>query len=455
MRRDTRGPVSGLLIGLIAGIWALGCSASRPTEGRPNLLLISMDTTRADRLGLYGYERDTSPNLDRLARESVVYTEAHSTTSWTLPAHASLFTGKFPSSHGARFDAEGSLILEGFRGFAPEDLVRAQGLGADQRTLAELLGESGYRTAAVVAGPWLTRVFGLDKGFDHYDDSNIAHVDGRLAHQVTDRALAWIDENARERFFLFLNYYDPHEPYEDREKRAREFLPRGAWLGEPGKLTSEGRRASYDAEIHFMDFHIGRLLDGLRVRGLYDRTWIIALADHGELLGEHGQWAHGYHLTQPELKIPLLMKYPRGEVAPTRLDTPVQLTDVFAMVLDRLGIAPPPDAQGIASPQPDRPMVAELRSLSPDERPGWWMLIEGPFKYLRNTRGEQRLFNLAGDPGEDRDRASLEPERVRTMATRLDEFLAALPKPARPDSEEVRDVDEETRRALRNLGYLE
>jgi arylsulfatase A-like enzyme len=455
MRRDSWRLMIGLMVGSVAGVWALGCSVNPPAEERPNLLLITLDTTRTDRLGLYGYERDTSPNLDRLARESVVYTGALSTTSWTLPAHASLFTGKFPSSHGARFDPEGSLILEGFRGLEERDIVRAQGLGADQRTLAELLGEAGYLTGAVVAGPWLKRVFGLDKGFDHYDESEINHLHGRLASQVTNAALAWIDENASERFFLFLNYYDPHYPYQDREKRAQDFLPPGAWDGKPGKLTPEGIRAHYDAEIHYMDRHIGRLLDGLRVRGLYHRTWIIVVADHGELLGENGQWAHGYHLTQPELKVPLVMKYPQGEVAPTRLDTPVQVTDVFAIVLDRLGLAPSPDAQGIASPQPDHPMVAELRSLTPDERPGWRMLIEGPFKYLWNTRGEQMLFNLAGDPGETRDRASLEPERVQAMATRLDAFLAALPKPTRPDSEEVRDVDEETQRALRNLGYLE
>lgn len=445
----------GLMVGIFAGIWGLGCSANAPVEERPNLLLITLDTTRADRLGCYGYPRDTSPNLDRLARESAVYTGAFSTTSWTLPAHASLFTGKFPSSHGARFDPEGPLILEGFRGFEEGDLVRARGLDDDPRTLAELLGEAGYVTGAVVAGPWLTRVFGLDRGFDQYDDANIGHVDGRRAGQVTHRALSWIDENPGERFFLFVNYYDPHSPYEDREGRARDFLPPGAWAGEPGKLTKDGLRAHYDAEIHYMDLNIGRLLEGLRARGLYDRTWIIVLGDHGELLGEHGRWGHGYHLTQPELQIPLLMKYPQGEVMPSRVDVPVQITDVFAMVLDRLGIARPPDAQGVASPRPDHPVVAELLSLSPEQRPGWEALIEGPFKYLRNTRGEQMLFNLAGDPGEDRDRAALEPERVQAMAARLDEFLAALPRPAPSDSDEVREVDEETRRALRNLGYLE
>jgi hypothetical protein len=111
MRRDSWGLMIGLMVGIVAGVWALGCSANRPAEERPNLLLISMDTTRADRLGLYGYQHDTSRNLDRLARESVLYTGALSTTSWTPPAHASLFTGKFPSSHGARFDPEGSLVI--------------------------------------------------------------------------------------------------------------------------------------------------------------------------------------------------------------------------------------------------------------------------------------------------------------------------------------------------------
>jgi arylsulfatase A-like enzyme len=453
--RGCLGP-RGLLAAIIAGIGALGCSAGPATGDRPNLLLITLDTTRSDRLGLYGYERDTSPNLDRLARDSVVYTAAFSTSSWTLPSHASLFTGKFPTSHGASFDPEGLLILgDGFCRAGYLDGIRVQGLGIDQHTLAELLGDAGYVTSAVVAGPWLKRVFGLDKGFDQYDDSGIGDMRGRLAKHVTNRALAWIDENAGERFFLFLNYYDPHSPYEDRQKRVKDFLHPGAVAGTPDNRTPEGARACYDVEIRYMDRHIGRLLDDLRRRGLYHRTWIIVVGDHGELLGENGKWGHGYDLTQAELRIPLLIKYPRDEAAPRHVDMPVQLTDVFAMVLDRLGIALPPGTQGFASPQPNHRIVAELYSFNPDEFSSSRVLIEGPFKYVWNAHGEQRLFNLAGDPDEAQDRATVEPELVQAMAARLDEFIGALPRPIRSDSEEVRTVDEETTRALRNLGYLE
>jgi arylsulfatase A-like enzyme len=291
--------------GLAAALVLVACTTAAATEApqRPNIVLVTLDTTRADRLGLYGYGRNTSPHLDRLARDSLVYDRAYSTSSWTLPAHASLFTGKFPTSHGARLDPKGPLVLaEGIVGpFSSEDL-RARGLSTGEQTLAGILAGLGYETAAFVGGPWMKQLFSLGRGFAHYDDDDVTDVKGRLAAQLSDAALAWIEAHASQRFFLFLNYYDPHFPYEDPEGLIREFLPAGSRVWPP-QPTQEYVDAAYDAEVLYMDKHFGRLLDRMRALGLYDDAWIIVTADHGELLGEHGEKGHGRTLYQEEIRI--------------------------------------------------------------------------------------------------------------------------------------------------------
>ncbi len=174
-----------LAVGLSPGFWISGC-AQRQKGKRPNVILVTLDTTRADRLGCYGYYRQTSPNLDKLADDSLVYTRAIAPSSWTLPSHASLFTGKFTSSHGAQKDPHGPLHLsEAIKGPESFKVARARGLSHNELTLAQILREAGYTTGAVVGGPWMKRVFGLDKGFSFYDDSQISTVGGRLARDVT------------------------------------------------------------------------------------------------------------------------------------------------------------------------------------------------------------------------------------------------------------------------------
>ncbi|MEN8184047.1 MAG: sulfatase, partial [Myxococcota bacterium] len=271
-----------------------GCGSEAPRE-RPNVLLITLDTTRRDRLGLYGYERPTSPHLDELASHATVFENAYSTSSWTLPAHASLFTGRYPTSHGMRHDPEGSLILADAID-APEG-IRARSLDAEARTLAEILGDAGYQTGAVVAGPWLIGSFGLARGFEHYDDKGVAA--GRRAADVTTSALRWLDD-VPEPFLLFLNYFDPHLPYAPPPAYRRSFLPSDVSVN----LRSSAQAPSlYDAEILYMDEQLGKLFRSLRERGLYDRTLIVVTADHGELLGDRGEWGHERYLWEPLLRV--------------------------------------------------------------------------------------------------------------------------------------------------------
>jgi arylsulfatase A-like enzyme len=430
----------------------LGC-AGRGRRDRPNIILITLDTTRRDRLGCYGADRQTSPNLDRLAEDSSLYTQAFSTSSWTLPAHASLFTGKHPSSHGARHDPEGPLRLsQAIRGGKDWDQLRARGLAEGERTLAGILQEAGYVTGAVVAGPWMKRIFGLDRGFGAYDDFQILARNGRPAAEVTLSASRWVEDVRGERFFLFLNYFDPHGPYFPPPAFRHAFLPEGASPESSGSIDTI--RALYDAEILYMDHHIGKLLDRLRELDLYDGTWILVTADHGELLGEHSLMGHGHTLYQEELHVPLLVKHPDGENGPARIDVPVQVTDILPMILERLKIPPPPSIQGTARPGDDRPIIAEVHPLPSISAFGSSRaIIDGGFKFIWNEKGDHLLFHLTEDPGENVNLIARKPDRVKRLASKLERTLAALPKPGPAGPE--RAVDEETERALKSLGYLQ
>jgi arylsulfatase A-like enzyme len=420
---------------------------------RPNVLLVTLDTTRADHLGVYGYARDTSPHLDRLATESVVYTRAIATSSWTLPSHASLFTGKLPTGHGARFDSEGSLVLgKSVRG--PMDLTefRAFPISEQEVTLAERLRQGGYATGGVVGGPWLKRVFGLARGFEFYADDGIDTLAGARGDRVTDAALRFLEDVGDRPFFLFVNYYDPHGPYAAplRHRLAIDWRLLFSGDAPPPELVS----LAYDAEIHFADAELGRLLGRLRALGLYDDTLVVVTADHGELLGEHGRFHHGYFLTEPELHVPLIVKHPRGERAGEREIARVSIAGVFALILERLSLEVPAQAE----PPPERavghPVVAETypyRILAPDGQ--WRALYQGSLKYLWNSLGRHELFDLESDPGEERNLVERYPEMARRFEADLDAILARVPPPPRETDLES-TVDAETREALRNLGYL-
>jgi arylsulfatase A-like enzyme len=437
---------------LVAAL-AAGCRTPPAAPLPANLLLLTLDTTRADRLGCYGYARPTTPRLDALARDGVAYTWALSTSSWTLPAHATLLTGRFEPSHGARYDPSGPLsLLDAVSGPRDWSGYRVRPLGQDEVTLAEVMRRAGYATAAVVAGPWLERAFGLDQGFDYYDDDRIDTANGRRAEDVTATALRWLERPRDGPFFVFLNYYDPHGPYSAPEPFGHAFLAPDARLTE-GVPSGEELRARYDAEVLYMDHHLGRVLDGLRQRGLYDRTLVVVTADHGELLGEHGLIGHGQHLYQEELRVPLIVKAPRGEAGGTTDGSPVQLVDVMPIVLDRLGLPIPPGVQGGRPPRVGHPIVAEVDPPAFNSPEGEWRaLFDGRLKLVWNGRGRHQLFDLRTDPGETTNLAGRDPERVRKLGSLLARYRDALPPPGRVGA--VRPLDAETLRALRSLGYV-
>lgn len=436
----------------------LGCGSR---TSRPNLLLITLDTTRADRLGCYGYERDTTPTLDALAERSQLFETAIAASSWTLPAHASLFTGKLPTSHGAQYDPLGPLRLtSAISGPSSWDEYRARGLAEDERTLASLLNAAGYQTGAVVGGPWMRRVFGLDRGFDYYDDDQIGTLNGRLASQVTESALGWLASVSRETkdpFFLFLNYYDPHAPYRAPEPFRQKFLsaplPDGpSERGEEQELSPQTLSELYDGEIAYMDSEIARLLDGCEELGVADGTIVAVTADHGELFGEHGRLGHGTSLYQEEIRVPLLIKPAGGKNPPKRVGTATHQIDVMPMLLTQMGIEIPISVQGTAEPRP-RPLVSEVYPLPLASVDGSWQaLLARDYKLLKNGDGNDMLFKLNEDPNERDNRIEREPMVAEQMKRYLERHLQALPEPG--DAGPPRALDAETEEALRSLGYI-
>jgi len=329
-------------------------------------------------------------------------------------------------------------------------VLRARGLSPQESTLAERLSEAGYATAGVVGGPWLLRSFGLAAGFEHYDDADIVDHGGRRAGDILSGARRWLEgwiaRGDSRPFFLFLNFFDPHFPYDPPGNHAELFLRPGAKADPQNRLQFS---ALYDAEIHYMDEQIGILLDFLRDRGLYEETLIVVTSDHGELFGENGEWGHGGHLYDAVVTIPLLIKPPGRVPADPIRDEPVQIHDVFAWILAAAGI----DSEAVrGGEEGPRALVAEGYAISPTLEEGEWKALWlGPLKYHHHSLGRHRLYDLERDPREWDDRIDERPEDAERLREQLLRELASLPPPLAGGK--PIEVDAETREALERLGY--
>ena len=421
-----------------------------------SIVLISLDTTRRDHLSLYGYDLPTSPNLDALAKDAVVMQNFLTTSSWTLPTHASLLTGLYPSTHGAHYSNAGDVGLGDADG-APRDFdaFRANRLPVQAITLAEVLREHGYQTHAVAAGPWLKPVFGLDQGFDHYDAA-FDSLAGRPGNVVSDLAIGAIDRAGREPFFLFLNYFDPHDPYEPHAGSWEQFLKPS------GDYARSKELALYDAEILFMDQEIGRVIDALKSRGRYDSSWIIVTSDHGEHFGEHDLEVHGFSLYEGVVRGVLLIK-PPAEVS-FKVDTEIraQSVDVMPTLLDALGIPLPEGIEGQPLNALTHPAITELYRSAGNVR---WKgdrfqrelraIYWGDYKLILSSKPgdpDAGLFDLANDPGETRDLRNQRPAISMTMSEALVRWSSNRSKlPPAP----ITEIDPETRRQMKALGYID
>ena len=401
----------------------------------PNVVMITLDTTRADRLGCYGYRGATTPNIDALAGRGVLFTQATSPAPLTLPAHASIMTGTYPTYHGVRVNG-------------------ATALGEPQHTLAEALSERGYATGAFIAAFVLDGRWGLNQGFDHYDDRfdlkeyerlDLAGVQ-RPADEVVDAALAWLEGHKRKPFFAWIHLYDPHAPYEPPEP----FAPRSG---------GQDLEALYDGEIAFADAQIGRCVSWLRANGLDDRTVLVVLADHGEALGSHGEGNHGYFVYDYALRVPFLVETPFPELRGVRVESQVSSVDVFPTILDLVGIDATGPVHGrsllpaMFRPRPDPGARAYGESMTPSLQFGW-----GALQCLRSTRYKlikaprPELYDLAVDPGERTNVFARHPIVAREMLDELDRLVADTSRDA-PEPETA-DLDQETVGRLAALGYV-
>ncbi|MDX1630513.1 MAG: sulfatase, partial [Thermoanaerobaculia bacterium] len=421
IQRPTRSLLVGLTVLALVPPALAGEVAQYEPAGPPNLLLITLDTTRADHLGAWGWEHARTPILDELAGRGMRFVRADASVPVTLPSHASILTGLHPPRHGVRDNGT----------FA---LARAQ------TTVVERLRERGYDTAAVVSAAVVARRYGLDQGFGRYDDDLPAT--GRTVERnavATTRAALGLLEDLRPPFLLWIHYFDPHEPYEAPAELRREL---------------DGPTPAYDAEIAHVDRELGRILDRIP-----DDTVTVLVGDHGEMLGDHGELTHGIFPYRGARRVPLLLAGPG--IPPGSVDCLVRTVDVAPTLLELAG-APVPDGLDGESLLPllgspgecaDRPSYTE--SFQPYLSFGWyplrsfsdgrWLLVHGP---------EDRLYDLESAAAETRNVASAHPERAREMRDRLVRTLEAMGETLEPEIEpDVVPTGEEAER-LRSLGYV-
>lgn len=446
---ETRRPATGakanrrsrstLVIG--AGMIALGLLAYvllvRPGRVRTgpqgaaadNVLLITLDTTRADHLGSYGYDLARTPNLDGLAREGLRFARVYCPAPLTLPSHASIMTGLYPATHGVHNNGHE--------------------LPSKIRTLAEILKGHGFATAAFVSSFSVDSRFGLGRGFDVYDDTfqPQAPLKGanaeRRAEETFARFSRWLDNNSPDRFFVWVHYYDPHLPY-DPPSPYRE--------GSPGR--------PYDGEIAYMDHYVGAILERLKAKGLLDKTLVVVAGDHGEGLGDKVETGHGIFLYEETLRVPLIFHNLKTFPRPRVVESAVRLVDVAPTILEMIGLkSEATDMQGqTLTPWIRKKAGADLDSLVetfyPRENFGWSELVgivSGPWKYIQAPRPE--LYDLKNDPGERSDLASSSTARAGELRKKLEQELLRLS--ARPGAQGGQAaVGTDDRERLRSLGYV-
>lgn len=395
-----------------------------------NVLLITLDTVRRDRLGCYGDAEAVTPNIDALATRGVLFDDAVTSVPITLPSHATILTGRFPPLHGVRDNGRDHLA-------------------AVQRTLAEELKASGYATAAFVGCFVLDRRYGLDQGFDVYDfevsaEGNrpqMADFNERSAAAVTNAALGWLAQRAAAGatapFFAWVHYFDAHLPYTSPLERQPRFA------GRP-----------YDAEIAYVDQQLGRLVAALDDQGLRERTLIAVMADHGEALGDHGEPTHAYFVYAPTMRVPLILSCPALFEKGYRVtDRVVGLVDVYPTIVDLLGIEPPASTDGrslASAADPQRAFYMETRN--PLHLAGWsplYALRTHTAKYIEAPRPE--FYDLQVDPGESKNLVDAAPAALADLKQRLDAYLREVPAA----STDTRAATAEEMARLGALGYVQ
>jgi len=416
-----------LFLGLGAAAWWMLSPGDRPPRA---VLLLTIDTLRADRVGAYGSVRGLTPSLDALAGDGVRFAEAYSVVPLTAPSHASMLTGRYPLAH--RLRNNGSEVLP-----------------AGERLVSEILKEKGYRTAAIVSALVLASEYGLNRGFDLYYQDGIKGTDRgsglwfnhRRGDLTVDRAIDWLRAETDRPFFLWVHLFDPHDPYDP-----------------PTPFKERFEKNPYDGEVAFADQQVGRLFDEMRRLGIYDDTLIVMAADHGEGLGDHGEKAHATFVYNSTMHVPLIVRLPGGRGAGRVVRDLASPMDIAPTILEALGIPLPEGMQGVSllgatrgGRVPARSLI--LESVHAAAAYGWspvralqrpvWKLIDLP---------DGELYDVTEDPREARNLHEAERSRADEMRQELSQLVADTERSA--SSTETATIDEETRDRLQSLGYI-
>ena len=458
-------PARVLRIAMSATLLALGsillaCKAD-PAPARPgrSIIVISIDTLRADHLGCYGYFRDTSPNLDALAEQSVFFDLCLTPIATTLPAHTSLFTGVYPIEHGLLINFKRTV-----RPFVPVPALRS---------FAQFAQERGYETAAFVSAVPVGSSTGIAAGFEVFDEPE---GEERRAEQTSEPLLAWIDGERREPFFLWVHYFDPHHTYRapapfdsryvndealetylaEREIKHNVVRP----IGDPVKTRRVNN--GYDGEIRYVDRQVGQLIARLKQRGLWEDSAVILLSDHGESLGDHDMGGHGY-IYREQLHVPLMMKIP--ELEPRRVSFPMSLVDVLPTTIGLLGeqeswsefLAQASGQDVLASGFSPLAVFSQRTGRNrKDIRGSAYALATADWKYVHESERENRLFDWKRDPFELSDVLPGHEGIAKDLEAQLLQLIHTHEESAEKiGAPEPRELDPEMVEKLGALGYVE
>ncbi|MCX7974139.1 MAG: sulfatase-like hydrolase/transferase [Candidatus Aminicenantes bacterium] len=415
-----------LIISISIFLWRFFIFNPVKKDSSFNVLLITLDTTRADRLGCYGYKQAETPNIDNIARKGVIFTQAYAQVPLTFPSHCCLFTGTYPLYHGARNN--GTYYLS-------SDII----------TLAEILKAKGLITAAFVSSFTVDSRFGLNQGFDYYDDQfrkgeTFKGLNAeRRAEEVFISFKTWFEQNYFRPFFIWVHFFDPHLPYDPPSPYKEKFIAN-----------------PYDGEIAYMDFYVGKIIEALETKNLLDKTLVILVGDHGEAFGEKGEDGHGIFLYEETLKVPLIFlaknRLPSGQVIKTR----ARLIDLMPTILDFLQLPSPQQIHGVSllplfKKHKLKDFPNYIETYFPRENFGWSELIglmKGPWKYIKAPREE--LYNLKTDPGEKINLAKDNQRMILKLREELNHYL----KNYSSSLAQKRQLSLEEREKLRALGYL-
>jgi arylsulfatase A-like enzyme len=429
-------------------------------EALPDIVVITLDTTRADHLGTYGYFRDTSPNLDAFASTSLVFDNLIVPMATTLPTHTSLFTSTWPEEHGVR----ANVLHDGSKFIQSDQLI----------SFASWARDHGYQTAGFVsAAPLRGGDSGISVGFDVFDEPPRARAE-RIGNVTVDQAVAWLSGAETSPMLLWIHMFDPHNPFRPPKEYAARFKTDNAlrkWIADR-EVVKKARRPSgevvyalgatnaYDAEIAFMDDQFQRVMDALQTRGRTDNTLFVVMGDHGEGLNQHGQPGHGL-VWGEQLSAPLFIRAPG--VTPRRVDTLLSAADVLPTALSMVDLPVTPfleQATGtnvLADDFTERPVLSQVsdRQLGLG-KPKTYALTGRDHKCTWHENGEPKLYQRADDPFELKDVAAEQPEVAEACAKELRAIVAAqIAKGKSIGAGKTEEMSEDQFEALRALGYLE